>query len=128
MASCKLFKYSVSTPPREGLPSNLYFADHLPTIHRRCAPGYDFDFWINVVSIRGSEKEKEARKKKIDFYGIKEAVSNEEEDERQDHVWGLMRKKSWLSIEDPFEIDRILGTNAKGQERLTYLDLMCSVN
>eukprot|EP00392_Amoebophrya_sp_AT5.2_P005377 g5386.t1 len=82
--------------------------------------GYDFDFWINVVSIRGSEKEKEARKKKIDFYGIKEAVSNEEEDERQDHVWGLMRKKSWLSIEDPFEIDRILGTNAKGQERLTY--------
>ncbi|CAD7925184.1 unnamed protein product [Amoebophrya sp. A120] len=75
---------------------------------------YDFDFWINMVSVRGNSV------KKLDFYGVKEQVENEDEDQRQDQVWGLMRKKCWLSIEDPFEIDRILGTNAKGQERLTY--------
>ncbi|CAD7948076.1 unnamed protein product [Amoebophrya sp. A25] len=75
---------------------------------------YDFDFWIQVVSVRGRSL------KKVDFYGIREDVRTEAEDEEQDRMWNLFRKKSWLSIEDPFEVDRILGTNAKGQERLTF--------
>ena len=78
--------------------------------------GYEFDFWCMVCSTRGRTM------KKVDFYGIldRRCPPDTPMAERQKQVWGLMRKKAWLAIEDPFEVDRILGTNAKGQERLVY--------
>lgn len=89
--------------------------------------GYDFDMWTNLVSINGGSK------RKVDYLSLdkrdpKSSVNKEQflDSPKLSHIcpreeaWSLMRKRTWLSIEDPFEIFRVLGTNAKGQERLTY--------